>query len=319
MSTVLLCLLLTADPTGAARSLVSETRQMTLHGDWDAAVERLDSALMTARGDDATEALLRVERGRVLADRNFFHRSDPGRARQAIGAGLRSARRARHEPSVADGTQALGQLYFSQAFRTHDWEKPRRLFREAVALRERLGDTRGVAQSTFYLGLTFEQQSPAQIDVALEHYRRALSLSTDAGDKVLQSYAHRHIGGIKEERGQIDEAFLDISRSVELRREGGFTVGVPFALLQKADFVAKHRQRLDEAIMLTEEAISVAEAAHSTRALAETNAALAQFTLQSGHRASAAHLLERAVAHAKTFGDPELVRALEKELATVVR
>jgi hypothetical protein len=72
MSTVLLCLLLTADPTGAARSLVSETRQMTLHGDWDAAVERLDSALMTARGDDATEALLRVERGRVLADRNFF-------------------------------------------------------------------------------------------------------------------------------------------------------------------------------------------------------------------------------------------------------
>jgi tetratricopeptide (TPR) repeat protein len=314
MRTALLCLVVAAHPFASDRALVSETAQMTLRGEWDAAIARLEAAIADARSDRVQDAVLRTELGRVLADRNFFHRADVASAKRALNAALGSAKRAGHQPSIADVTQYLGQLLFAEALHSQDWEKPRQRFLRAIALRERLHDERGLSQSYFYLGLIYEQQKPPQNDVALEHYRHSLALSTNVGDKVLQSYAYRHIGGIQEDRGELDAAFRDISQSLHLRRQGQFTVGVPYAILQKANFIAQHYGRRNEAMGLLQEAIEVAASAHSTRARSETEAALARLTMEAGDARGAVSLLNDALAHAREFGDSDLVRATEKQL-----
>src|SRR5262249_21102422 len=174
----------------------------------------------------------------------------------------------------ADAVQCLGQHEYSKAFATRNWQAPRGRFLEVIEARERLGDLRGLAESHFYLGLTYEQDG--QPELAMQNYRKSLSLSEQIGDPVLQSYAHRHIGGLQEEQGELDMAERSISRSLALRRQSGFTVGVPFALLQMADFVERHRGGEQQAIPFLEEAVDVAERSHSTRALSAARLELAR-------------------------------------------
>lgn len=309
-----LLLALPAAPSTSTPALVTETTAMTLRGDWDAAVARLEPAIQaaTARRDRNDEAVLRTELGRVLADRNFFHQADPVRAREALQQALRVARAARHQASVADVTQYLGQLVYSESFRTGNWQAPRAYFRRAIDLRSRIGDRRALAQSYFYLGLTYEQDlQPVRAE---RWYRRSLALAEATGDKVQQSYAHRHIGGLHDERHELEAAHYHIAQSVALRREGGFSVGVPYALLHLSDFVLRQQGRRDEAIRLVEEAIDLAERAHSTRALSAAQSALAELELADDHAPLAVSYLSCALDNARAYGDPIVVRDTEQKL-----
>jgi tetratricopeptide (TPR) repeat protein len=298
----------------AEPGLVVESRQLTLRGDWDVAIGRLEPAIQGAveRRDRVEEAILRTELARVLADRNFFRQADPARAREAVDRALRAARAAQHDASIASATQALGQLHYSAAFRTKDWKTPRDIFKRVIAMRTKLGDRRGLAQSYFSLGLTYEQDlEPKQAEV---WYRKSLALAEAIGDPVQQSYAHRHIGGLHEERGELDLALHHISREVALRREGGFAVGVPYALMQLADFVDQRQGRRDEAIKLLEEAIDLAEQAHSTRALSAAQSSLAKLQMANHNAPLAVSFLRCALDNARAYGDGDAVRETEKAL-----
>jgi hypothetical protein len=151
----------------------------------------------------------------------------------------------------------------------------------------------------------------------MQNYRKSLSLSEEVGDPVLQSYAHRHIGGLQEEQGEFDAAEQSISQSLALRRQAGFTVGVPFALLQMADFVERHRGGPRLAIPLLQEAIDVAERSHSTRALSAARLELVRHYLTS-------HRLRKALSYAKCarrsaleFGDAEEVSGVDKQISDI--
>jgi tetratricopeptide (TPR) repeat protein len=318
MMRILFCVLFTLSAYASDANLIAETRKMTLAGDWDEAISKLQPALQAAvrRHDIVGEAVIRVELGRVLADRNFFHKADAPRAQSALQIALRVAQSAGHKQSIADATQYLGQLHYAEAFNTGNWQKPRAYFLRAISLRQKVGDQHGLAQSYFYLGLTYEQQK--QPATAMRYYQQSLALSNSIGDKVLQSYAHRHIGGLKEEQGQLDEAFRDISQSLELRRQGGFTVGVPYELIQKAEFISEHYGKRGEAIALLEEAIDTAEKFHSTRALSAAQSSLASLQLAEHNGPDAVSFLECALDNAREFGDPETVSQTEKLLKQAV-
>jgi hypothetical protein len=83
----------------------------------------------------------------------------------------------------------------------------------------------------------------------------------------LQSYVYRNIGALQEEHGELDAAYRNILRSLELRRQSGFSVGVPFALIQQAEFIAQHYRDSDRAIELLNGAIDSAGTSHSTHAV----------------------------------------------------
>lgn len=294
--------------------VLSESRRLTLAGEWDEALRRLAEEAST-RGSEARKRerlALQVERARVLADRSFFHRKDPTTARRALEGVLPQARSLGLEDLAGEAVQLLGQLDYGEAFETGDWETPRTAFLEAARVSERSGDLAGQARSTFYVGLTYEQAG--QPEPAMQRYVASLALAERAGDAVQQSYAHRHIGGLHEEKGELDAAERHIARSLALRREARFRVGVPFALLQLADFRASHRGDDAGAERLREEAAREASASGSTQALSTAHRALAITALAAGRAADALAHAEKARAAAEAYGDPSGMKAVRELL-----
>ena len=290
---------------------------MTLVGRWDDASELLEKQISSAvkRRDMKAQAALRTEQARVLVDRNAYHRRDTNSARRALEQAVVLVRQTADAKVAADLTHYLGQLHYGEAFATRNFGVPRVFFQEALAARDRMRDKRGLAESYFYLGLTYEQ--PGDPDTALTNYRKSLFYAQEAEDQVLESYAHRHIGGIEEERGQLDAAERSIRRSVELRRRTGFTVTLPFALIQLADFVERRRKDPDQAVRLLTEAVEVATKSRSTRAIQAARSELARLALSKNDAAAALVHAEAALAAARDFADPEGVQAAEKQVAEV--
>jgi tetratricopeptide (TPR) repeat protein len=318
--TLVLALLLFAAPASPvdAAALREQARTLTLAGRWDEALKALEAGKAgVPKGDTAALAAIATERGRVLADRNFFHRDDPAPGRAALEEGERLAKEAGDEMVLSEARMQLARIDYAAAFETKDWKKPRAAFESVLAVREKRGDQRGISETLFYLGLTYEQDG--QPDAAMERYLRALGIAEREKNIILESYLRRHIAGIQEERGQLAEAEKNIDAEIALRKRGGFLVGVPFALRQKADFVAAHGGGRAEAMKILEEAAAAAEKCGSTRGLYLVKTDLSRLALESGDAPRAVAYAEQAVATAKLFGAPSAVREAEKHLEAAKR
>ena len=318
--TLMLALLLSA-ATGSSvdtAALREQARTLTLAGRWTDALNALDAAkARVPPGEAATLAFIATERGRVLADSNFFHRDDPAPARAALEEAERLAKTAGDELVLSEARMQLARITYAGAFETKDWKTPRAAFEQVLAVREKLGDQRGISETLFYLGLTYEQDG--QPDAAYERYAKSLAIAEKRKDIILESYVRRHMGGIQEERGELDAARKNIDLEVELRKKGVFLVGVPFALRHKADFVAAHGPGKAEAVKLLEEAVTIAEKCGSTRGLYLVRTDLSRLALESGDAKKALAYAQQAVATAKKFGAPSAVAEAEKHLAAAQR
>jgi len=316
--TLMLALLLSAAASVNTAALREQARTLTLAGRWTDALKALDSAkAKIPSGETASLAFIATERGRVLADSNFFHKDDPAPARAALEEGERLAKTAGDELVLSEARMQLARIDYAAAFETKDWKKPRTAFESVLAVREKLGDQRGISETLFYLGLTYEQDG--QPDPAYERYTKSLAIAEKDKNIVLESYVRRHMAGIQEERGELDAARKNIDLEVELRRKGGFLVGVPFALRHKADFVAAHGPGKAEAVRLLEEAAAEAQKCGSTRGLYLVRTDLSRLALESGDAKKALAYAEQAVATAKQFGAPSAVAEAEKQLAAARR
>ena len=316
--TLMLALLLSAAASVDTAALREQARTLTLAGRWTDALKALDSAkAKIPPGETASLAFIATERGRVLADSNFFHKDDPAPARAALEEGERLAKTAGDELVLSEARMQLARLDYAASFETKDWKKPRAAFESVLAVREKLGDPRGISETLFYLGLTYEQDG--QPDPAFERYTKSLAIAEKDKNIILESYVRRHMAGIQEERGELDAARKNIDLEVELRRKGGFLVGVPFALRHKADFVAAHGPGKAEAVRLLEEAAAEAQKCGSTRGLYLVRTDLSRLALESGDAKKALAYAEQAVATAKQFGAPSAVAEAEKHLAAAKR
>jgi tetratricopeptide (TPR) repeat protein len=311
----LLAALLAAAPAADVSAVLQESRTLTLAGRWDDALAALSAAQKKSASEPRAAAALATERGRVLADSNFFRKFDPAGARAALEDALKLARAAGDAQSEADARQYLGQLVYAEAFETKDWKTPRATFQALVPVREKLGDRRGLSATYFYLGLTYEQDG--QPDPAMENYTKSLAISEEVGDLVMQSYARRHIGGIQEERGELAVAEKNIAAEIDLRKRGGFLVGIPFALRQQADFVAAHGAGKKEAMKVLEDAIATAQKCGSTRGLYLSRLDLSRLARETGDLRRADALALAGLEGARAFGSASAIKQAEEQVAEV--
>lgn len=132
------------------------------------------------------------------------------------------------------------------------------LFERAAELYRKLGDVRGEAESCFWIG-TFHQVVGDDSDVALPALERSYELAAQAGDKLILSYAIRHLGFAAMADDRLDVARERLEESVRLRQELGFAPGVAAGLLALAELSAKSGD-YDLAETLLDRAGVVAEA-----------------------------------------------------------
>jgi tetratricopeptide (TPR) repeat protein len=132
------------------------------------------------------------------------------------------------------------------------------LFERAVEHYGRLGDTRGEAEASFWVG-TFHQVVRGDSGAALPALERSYALAAQVGDKLTLSYAARHLGFAAMADGRVDVARDRFEESLRLRREIAFMPGVAAALLALAELSAQSGDQ-SQARVLLEEAATVAEA-----------------------------------------------------------
>ena len=217
-----------------ARAEVMEGRFAGARGLLEPALDRA-----MAKSDAPGKARLQAELALVLAEESFYTRSDAERGVQLAQAAQTSARTVRLVDVEAQAVHAEGFLRYGGLLWTEarDFHVPRELFARSRDLFRDAGDASGVAQETFFLGLTEEQEG--KLETAEPLYAEALRRSEAAGDRATQAYAARHLGGIAESRGDLDRALALQRRCLALREEIGLTRGVPFALIAVGDLERK--------------------------------------------------------------------------------
>jgi tetratricopeptide (TPR) repeat protein len=238
----------------------------------------------------------------ALADA-AFRTGDFGSARELLGAAHAEAMLGTDVGVQASATDLIGMLAHYQNITTlmsgspvsqDDIEAEERLFRQALACWQQLGEPAGSAQSLFGLGLVY-QVLHSDWTAAMPYYWQALGLITNqeagaqqeadgpqeaggqqTGGLYLRSEVHRHVGFyFLVEAGQPSEAVRHLQISLDLREKLGDQRRIPSGLV-----------------------------------------ALGQAELEAGGRDRAIELLRRAVAESRAAGlIPERIKDAEQALA----
>jgi len=222
-------------------STVRLARAEVMRGRFERARTLLDAALdrATAEGDATGKARLGAELAGVLAEESFYTRTDADRGLQLAQTAQAAARGQGALGVEAVAVHAEGFLRYGERLwaESKDFKIPRERFARARDLFLEAGDASGVAQETFFLGLTEEQEG--KLDRAEPLYAEALRCAEASGDRATQAYALRHLGGVAESRGDLDQALVLQRRCLALREEVGLARGVPYALIAIGDLERK--------------------------------------------------------------------------------
>nr|WP_055506824.1 tetratricopeptide repeat protein [Nonomuraea pusilla] len=149
------------------------------------------------------------------------------------------------------------------------------LFQQALRLYQRLGDTRGEAESLFWTGC-YHQVVRGDDDTAVPLLERSRELAARTADPLTASYALRHLGIAHHRAGRLAQARACLEESTRLRRELGFLPGVATNLVGLT-YLAVQEGRRDDAVALAAEAgeLAAGSGAHGVmRDVEEARAAL---------------------------------------------
>jgi tetratricopeptide (TPR) repeat protein len=194
----------------------------------------------------------------ALADA-AFRTGDFGKARELLEAAHAEAAQGADASEQASALDALGMLAHYEnitklmggsAVSEADIAAEERLFRQALAFWQQLGEPPDSAQSLFGLGLVY-QVLHSDWTTAMPYYWQALGLITgeQAAGPYLRSEVHRHVGFyFLIEASQPAEAVRHLQISLDLREELGDPRRIPSGLvaLARAELEAGGRDRAVE-------------------------------------------------------------------------
>ena len=222
-------------------STVRLAKTGVMRGRFEPARTLLASALARAEaeGDAPGRARLQAELAVLVAEESFYTREGTEQGLQLAAEAQASSRALAARDVEARAVHAEGFLHYGVLLweEAKDFHLPRERFARARELFRELGDVSGVAQETFFLGLTWEQEETPERAGAL--YTEARTLAEQTGDRSTLSYTLRHLAGLAESRGDLDQALALHRRCLALREEIGLVRLVPFALIAIGDLERK--------------------------------------------------------------------------------
>jgi hypothetical protein len=242
LATLVLCVPAAADTTAARRvsSLIEASETVRRAGRPADAMHMLELAqpLLLPDVSPVERALLRLQ----LARCNYYAASLAGTPQDANIAELRAvlaeAEALADARLLAEVHDMLGLAIYSRDFRANGMEEPRGMFEQALDARRKLGDDRGVAESLFHVGLTYENKknpSPDDLRRAVTNHEQALLIAGGKGFDVEASYAVRHLAGHRQDAGDLDGALAGFERSLMLRMRAGYQIYLAPALMAVGD------------------------------------------------------------------------------------
>jgi tetratricopeptide (TPR) repeat protein len=220
--------------------------------------------------------------GQVLTVDHFLNDTDANLLFETLLQARQIAETLPDQQGRADALSALGQAHYfatlmarrrsgaspnSSADQGH-YHEAFTYQQQALQLREALHDTRGQAESHFYLGIVYERWQ--QRDLAVQHYTQALQIAEQFGHVFEQSEPTRHLAWDAFLKGDLDQALVSAKLALALREVANFRPHLPFDHLLLSDIYLKKGDRTN-AVLHAETASTLAKAIGSTRVIAITN------------------------------------------------
>ena len=151
---------------------------------------------------------------------------------------------------VAKALHGIGTIAYYQS----DYESGRPWLEQALAVRRRISDKRGIAATLNNLGNLAHDQS--DLIRARSLYEESRDMRRELGDKAGLAAALSNLGNIALYRGDYDDAGELYAESLVLRRQTGEKKGISVAL-NNLGIVAQHQGSFGRATLLYEEALAL--------------------------------------------------------------
>jgi tetratricopeptide (TPR) repeat protein len=217
----------------------------------------LAEPLIRATASPVERARLRLQRATCAQSLSRLAVDAVDRSVEELRAILGAAESLRDARLVADVRDQLGLAIYTRNFRQSDLADARQLFEQALQARRSFDDRRGIAESLFHIGLTWENKkdpSAEELRRARESHSEALKIAAAGGFDIEASYAVRHLAGHQQDAGDLDGALKGFERSLDLRLRAGYHIYLAPALLTVGDVwkakgnPAKAREYYDRAL-----------------------------------------------------------------------
>ena len=186
-----------------------------------------------------------LQYGKILTSSIFYRNRDAEEALTTLAHAKQLAVLISHEQGEADALDLLGLAYYYKQLMTKEGESSTALAycQQALTRREVLDDQRGISESSFHIGLIYENGDQPDLDQAPIYYSRAYQIARQHGYKLEQSYAVRHLVGMfAHMQGDLERARQCLEESLALREEIGFKITLPFSHLAVGDICAKQNE-----------------------------------------------------------------------------
>jgi tetratricopeptide (TPR) repeat protein len=257
-------------------------------------------SLARRRPDPSALARVWIVRTGVWLSQTTASNTGYAEADSAAARGLHFAERSGQPRLIADAEDHLGRVLYSRRINLDqgDYERPLAHFRRSLTLRKAAGDTQGVVESMFRVGLIHERKDESEQAIAM--YEEAMRLAGEAYPLERSNLA-RHLAYQRQAQGDLDRALELFTQSLALREQAGFVLTRPSALVSIGDL---HRRRgeYDMALQYGRRGLEEAERLNASRFVVGALISLGQTQGAAGDRAAALKLLERADSMAAGIG-----------------
>jgi len=280
-------------------------RAQANQGKFDEAAElvRFAIAKAEAQRDVGAQARLHAELGGVFMSRMVFRGDLVAEAPATFRRAQELARASGQRAALAGALDGEGRLLYWRKLQTGEgeWAPIVDLFERGLAERQALGDRRGMAESTFHIGLTEQFRNlNAQARTTFE---RSLALARETGDPILIAYPLRHLAYLTELAGDLKKSLAMHQECLRLREAGGHRTGTIHALIAVGDLKSKINPRDDGAVAALDRAKKLAEELKDAAGLRNSEGTLGQVYVRRRAPQQAIGHLERALALAEAADD----------------
>jgi tetratricopeptide (TPR) repeat protein len=279
----------------------------------------LFAALDLAEGVAATDRIrVSLAQGKLFTDRVFHANRGYDEAIATLEAAHVLAERVAEALSGATALDMMGFADYYRALQAGDKDYSPLLgrFQAALARREQLNDSRGVADSLFHIGLIHERLG--EDDGALDMYRRAYTLAKERGHELELSYAARHLGGLALEAGDFDAARRFFRESLTLRQQAGYTLLLPLAHIALGEVMLAQND-LDGAASQYGQAHTLAQSMQSPLVSVSSLLALSELAHARSNENARREYVEQALSRARAADLPIGIRGAEAALAAITQ
>jgi len=279
---------------------IHETSKLyELRGRWDDAIRLLKIGVELSQdeeGSKRSEAALKSQLGNILRLQRHFDEALP-----ILLEAKTIAESVDDQQIIGDCLFYIGYVYdHKQLFNGDgDYNRAKDYYEQSLAVRDSIGDQRGIGFSLFRIGRILEMQGDDK--AAMSYYQRVRKIVEAQNFKVLANYVYAHQGFISEKEGNLDDALMYAQLVLDINREIGFKSDDPLSYLNLGRVYLKRGQR-DTALSYYFKSIEIAEEIGLKRSLPWSFHSIADLYYQESNTDSALCYYEKTVSVASELG-----------------